>query len=181
MVQYSKRVSGSSYLFLATNVFTHLPPIVCYLSVLLSLLFCTCIPKFQRMLRVISPLLIILTWREGSHWMLTVLLFIRELWPHLIQYEWRNVGVTNKLLGYLEYSHSPLPHWNWVCHVPSPLKWRFCQVLISTWLGMTYDRLGMPIITTGVMSWIIGISWFWKMSVQQDLVKVYPFTSHLQK
>ena len=73
--------------------------------------------------------------------MLTVLLFIREFWPHQIQYEWRNVGVTNKLLGYLEYSHSSLPHWNWVYHVPSPLKWRFCQVLISTRLGMTWGCL----------------------------------------
>ena len=50
-------------------------------------------------LRVTSPLLIVLIYIEGSHWILATLPFIRGLLPHPSQLEWENVGITYKLLG----------------------------------------------------------------------------------
>ena len=53
--------------------------------------------EFLRMLIVTSPLLTVLIGREGCHWALTILLFIRRLWPHLNQWKLRNVELqTNR-------------------------------------------------------------------------------------
>ena len=55
-------------------------------------------PRCLRILWVTSPLLIVLASKKGNHWVLVTFLFILELWDHLIQLEWGNVGVTYKLL-----------------------------------------------------------------------------------
>ena len=51
-------------------------------------------------LRVTSPLLIVLIIREGSHWVLSTLLFILGLRLHSIQWEWGNVGSSTSYSGF---------------------------------------------------------------------------------
>ena len=68
-------------------------------------------PKFLRIFRVNSPLLIVLSDREGSHWVLAVLPFIQGLWLYSIQWEWGNLGVIYNLLeGMGIFIH--LSHWD---------------------------------------------------------------------
>ena len=53
-------------------------------------------PGYLRILRVTYPLLIALIDRKGSHWVLSMLLFIRKLWPYPIQWEWENIEATQE-------------------------------------------------------------------------------------
>ena len=68
-----------------------------------------------------STLLIVLVDREGSHWILSTLPFIWRLWPHPIQWEWENVGVTYKLLGGLGISIDPFSTETGIIFVLLPL------------------------------------------------------------
>ena len=63
-----------------------------------GLLYGSCFLEFQRLLRVTSPLLIVLEDRKGCHWVLTILPFVWGVWPHHIQWKWGNVGIFYKLL-----------------------------------------------------------------------------------
>ena len=74
--------------------------------------FCHAIvPWMSKKLRVTSPLLIVLASKEGNHWVLVTLPFIRRLWPHPIQMELGNVGVTYERLAIRVFSFIPF-HWN---------------------------------------------------------------------
>ena len=68
---------------------------------------------YLRILRVTFPLIVVLSDREGSNWVLATLPFIQGLWPRSIQWVWENGEVTYKLLGYLRYSHLS-PNWAWI-------------------------------------------------------------------
>ena len=66
--------------------------------------------EFSRMLIVTSPLLTVLIGREGCHWALSMIQFIRGLRSYSIQCEWKDVELqTNQRFRYL---HSFLPYWN---------------------------------------------------------------------
>ena len=147
---HSLRKSWVLYLFLVPEGFSLPSLTICNLNLLLSLLLCTCILKLIRKLIVTSSLLIVLTDREESHWVLATLPFIRGLWPHPNQWEWRNVGITYKQLEGLGYPHSSLSYWTKSISVPPPYR-RILSSYRLSWhnlwfIGNTYHHL---------------VRWFW--------------------
>ena len=84
-----------------------------------------------------SPRLILIVDREGSHWVLASLRFIRRLWPHSIRLEWGKVGVTYKLLSGLGFSHLFLPHWARVYLRLISFIERILPSSLLAWLDMT--------------------------------------------
>ena len=98
-------------------------------------------------MRVTSLLLIVVSDREENYWTLSTLLFIRRLWLHPIQWDRENVGITYKLLGVWSISIHLTSTWTCPIYIPPPLYGRFCLVLISTKLGLTFDPVEMPINT----------------------------------
>ena len=104
-------------------------------------------PGYLRILRVTSPLLIVITDSEGSDWVLATLPFIRRLLPYSIQWEWGNEGVAYMLLGGLRYSHLSLLHCYRAYLCSTSIYWGFYQALVSARQGMVFDPLKMLITT----------------------------------
>ena len=103
-----------------------------------------------------SPQLIVLVDREGNHCVLAILPFILGLWPHPIQWEWGNIGITGKLL---EFGVFPfiLPS-----HGPRLSSFHFIYrgiylALVSARLGITLDSLWECLSSLGVMDQAIRL------------------------
>ena len=120
-----------------------------------------------------SPLLIVLANREGSHWVLAVLLFILRLWPHTIWWEWGNLmDHLHATLGF-GYSHSSFPSESAPISVLHSLEGGFYLALVSAKQGMIFNPLGR-LLSPCMMSlyfWYLG----YETAVQQDMVKIYLF------
>ena len=114
-------------------------PIFRYLNLPPGLLSCTCTLEFLRILIITSRLLIVLADREGNHWVLTTLLFIRGLLPHPSQWTWGNVGVSYKLLGIWDIPIHLSPSIPESILISPPLWGGF--TLLSSLLGQTWPLI----------------------------------------
>ena len=135
----------------------------------------------NKKLRVTSPLLIVLAGRGGSHWVLTTLPFIRKLWPHSIQREWGNVGVTYELLGGLDIPVHPSPLISSLS-LTHLLFGEIYLTFVSARLGVVSNPIWGCLSSPGVMTWTIRLQGL-KTSVLQDLVKSilsHPITKNYQ-
>ena len=105
-------------------------------------------PGYLRIIRMASLLFLVLVCREGNHWVwLSFNSINQELWHHQIQWMWRNVGVTYKLLGVWDIPiHSSFIQTR-PSFFPPPLYGRFYLALVSARLVMIFDSLKIPINT----------------------------------
>ena len=124
---------------------------------------------------MISPLLIFFVWREGSHWVLAALPFIRGLWPP-------NSMRMKKCRSYLQATRGfgifpfIVPYWTGPISVPPPLYGRFYFALVSARLGMTLVPFWGSLSSNDVMTknlWLLGL----KTPVQHNLVKKHQISN----
>ena len=106
--------------------------------------------------------------------------FIWRLRSHPIQWEYKNVGVTYKLLEVLRYSHLSLSTETMPISISPPIREDFGQ--FSSQLDKIRPKIFWRCLSPpGVVSRALSILWFWKITDMQYLVKIYSLHIHLME
>ena len=121
---------------------------------------------------VTSPILTIPVNMIRNHWVLATLPFIRRLLPTQFNGNGEMYGSSTSCLG-LGYSHSFFSYWA----EPAPFHFFYRKdfTLLSPRLNKIWTLIFWRCLSPSVvMNRALRIYWFWKTSVEQGLVKIYP-------